>query len=230
MPENRTRVTGRLIFGLVVISLGVLFLLEELGNFDASVVLRWWPAALVAYGLMRLTGTWCRQQVTAGLIFTLIGGWLLLRAFGVLPFGLHDFWPVVLIALGFTMVAGGLRRGRGAAGSADSSSALHASAIWSSVDQKVVTTDFQGGEVTAIMGGHDIDLRPAKMAGGTAVIDLLVMMGGVDLRIPEDWTVSCEAVPIMGAVENHTRPPAGEVRGRLILKGFVMMGGVEVKN
>ena len=76
----------------------------------------------------------------------------------------------------------------------------------------------------------EIDLRPARMAGPSAVIDLFVIMGGVDMRVPEDWTVSCEAVPIMGGVEDRTRPPAGEPKGRLILRGFIMMGGVEVKN
>ena len=230
MPENRVPVAGRLIFGLVVIGLGVLFLMDELGIMNASEVLRWWPAAMLAYGLMRLTGTLCRQHPVSGVIFTLIGGWLLLRNLGAIPYGLRDFWPVVLIALGVVMVSGGLRRGRGATGPAESASTLSAFAFWSGVDRKVVATDFQGGDVTAFMGGHDIDLRPARMAGETAVIDLFVVMGGVDMRIPEDWTVSCEAVPIMGSVEDRTRPPAGEVRGRLILRGFILMGGVEVKN
>jgi len=232
MPECRTQASGRLIFGLVVIGLGVLFLMDELGIMNASMVLRWWPVAMIGYGLMRLTGTLCRQQVTAGLIFTVIGGWFLLRTLGVFRLDVifTDFWPLILVIVGGAMVAGAVRRSRAPAGAGEPASRLSAFAFWSGVDRKVVTTDFQGGDLTAVMGGHDIDLRSARMAGGSAVIDLLVMMGGVDLRIPEDWAVSCEAVPVMGAVEDHTRPPAGEVRGRLILKGFVMMGGVEVKN
>jgi predicted membrane protein len=221
---------SRLVFGIVVVTLGVIFLLDELGIANASTILRYWPAALLAYGLMRLTGTWCRQQVTAGLIFTLLGGWMLLRSLGVLPFGLRDFWPLILIAVGVMMVAGGLTRGRRAAGNGDPSSTLHALAFWSGVERKIVSEDFQGGDITAIMGGHQLDFRSAKMAGGVAELDLLVMMGGVDLRIPEDWAISCEAVPIMGGIEDRSRPPAGEVKGRLVLKGFIMMGGVEVKN
>jgi len=221
---------SRLVFGIVVVTLGVIFLLDELGIANASSILRYWPAVLLAYGLMRLTGTWCRQQTTAGLIFTLIGAWMLLRSLGVLPFGLHDFWPIILIAVGVMLVAGGLGRGRRAAGAGDPANTIHALAFWSGVDRKIVSTDFQGGDVTAIMGGHQLDFRSAKMAGGVAEIDLLVMMGGVDMRIPEDWAISCEAVPVMGGIEDRTRPPAGEVKGRLILRGFIMMGGVEVKN
>ena len=230
MPEPRFPATGRLVFGLAVIAMGVLFTLDELGVIDAREVIRWWPAAILAYGLMRLTGTFGRPNPVGGVVLTLIGGWLLLRNLGVLPFGLRDFWPLLLIALGTAMVAGGFRRARATAAGADATSHLSAFAFWSGVDRKVVTPDFQGGDLTAVMGGHDIDLRSAKMAGGSAVIDLLVLMGGVDLRVPEDWAVVCEAVPIMGSVEDHTRPPAGEVRGRLILRGMVMMGGVEVKN
>ena len=248
MPENRfgvpdrnvigvkagRRVYGivisRLVFGLVVVCLGVIFLLDELGIANASTILRYWPVALLAYGLMRLTGLWCRQHLVSGAIFTMVGGWLLLRSLHLIPFGLRDFWPILLIMIGASLVMGGLGRVRGGTGAGESTSMINAFAFWSGIDRKVTSTDFQGGDITAIMGGHEIDLRPARMAGETAVIDLFVMMGGVDMRIPEDWAVSCEAVPIMGGIEDRSRPPAGEVRGRLILKGFIMMGGVEVKN
>ena len=227
---SRRRATGRLIFGLVILWLGVLFLLQELTNFDADIILRWWPMALIAYGLMRLTGTLTRQHITQGAIFTLIGLWMLMRSLGIMPFGVGDLWPVILIAVGALMVSGGMRSRSPAAAPGDGTNTVSAFAFWSGVDRRVVTTDFQGGDLTAIMGGHDIDLRPAKMSGPSATIDLFVMMGGVDLRVPEDWAVVCEAVPFMGAVEDRSRPPAGEVKGRLILKGLVMMGGVEVKN
>jgi len=235
IPAQRTPATGRLIFGLAVIALGVLFLLDQLGQIDASSVLRWaWPCALLAYGLMRLTGTFCRQQTVSGGIVTLMGSWMLLRTLHVIPYGLHEFWPVLIIAVGGMMVAGGLRRGAGGSGSGsgarDSANNVSAFAFWSGVDRKVVTQSFEGGDISAFMGGHELDLRGAKMAGDTATIDLFVVMGGVDMRVPEDWAVTYDGVLIMGGVEDRTHPTPGEVRGKLILKGFVMMGGVEVKN
>jgi predicted membrane protein len=227
-PEQRMPMTGRLIFGLTVIGLGVLFLLDELGQIDASAVLRWWPAVLLAFGLMKLMGG--RENLVSGGIMTLVGSWLLLRAMGVLPFGLRDFWPIILIALGGLMVAGGMRSRRRGPGAKNSASTVSGFAFWSGVDRKVVTDNFEGGEISAFMGGHELDLRGAKIANGSATIDLFVMMGGVDLRVPEDWAVTYDGVLIMGGVEDRTRPPAGEVRNKLILKGFVMMGGIEVKN
>ena len=80
MPENRTRVpdnfvgvvTGRqvhglvisrLVFGLIVVGFGVIFLLDELGVVNASTILRYWAVLPLGYGLMRLTGLWCRQHL-----------------------------------------------------------------------------------------------------------------------------------------------------------------------
>ncbi|MBI5709398.1 MAG: hypothetical protein HZC42_03715 [Candidatus Eisenbacteria bacterium] len=234
MPEPRVPVTGRLIFGLFVIVMGVLFTLDNLGLADAGEILRWWPLALIAYGVARLSGFCCRQSAVPGALFTLVGAWLLLHSLGYVRLGFGDLWPLVLVGLGAAMVGGALRRSRIAAAGGvpgeDISSTLSAFALWSGSVRKVVSQEFRGGDVTAVMGGHEIDLRAAKMPAGSAVIDLLVWWGGVEIRVPEDWRVSNEAFPFMGGIEDATKAPAGEVRGTLVLKGLIVMGGVEVKN
>jgi len=51
--------------------------------------------------------------------------------------------------------------------------------------------------------------------------------------VPDGWTVVIEAVPFMGGVDDKTRPPKAAVDGAaptLVVRGFVMMGGVEIKN
>jgi len=102
--------------------------------------------------------------------------------------------------------------------------------VWAGIERKVSSLDFRGGDVTAIMGGAEIDLRPARMPAGRAVVDVTVMWGGVDLYVPEDWQVTVEALPLMAGIEDGTRAPAGEVRGHLVVRGVVLMGGVEIKN
>ena len=68
---------------------------------------------------------------------------------------------------------------------------------------------FRGGEMTAFMGGCELDLRQAEMAPGEdATIDVFAVMGGHEIRVPETWAVVTKAVPIMGGVEDRTRPPA----------------------
>ncbi len=48
-------------------------------------------------------------------------------------------------------------------------------------------------------------------------------MGGVTLYVPDNWVVEFHGTPIMGGFEDQSRPPAGEVRGRLILSGVVLL-------
>jgi len=227
-------VTPRIVFGLAVIALGVLFTLDNLGMLDAGEILRWWPAVLVAYGLTRLTGTAGRRNTGLGAICTVGGALLLLHESGIVHFDPWDFWPVVLVVLGGSMVAGAMRRHRDADASrtpgAATDSTLNTFVVWAGIERKVVSPDFRGGDVTAIMGGAEIDLRHAKMPAGRAVIEVTVMWGGVELYVPADWTVTVEALPLMAGIEDATRAPAGEIRGHLVLKGVVLMGGVEIKN
>jgi len=229
--DRPSPLSARLVFGLVVIALGVAFLLDQLHLVEARHVLRYLPALPLLFGLMLLTGIGIRRNVVGGLLLSFFSGWLLLRALGVLTADPWGLWPVLLVVLGGWMVVAAIRGPAPTASVEKGASTLRAFAFWSGSGRKVVSEDFRGGEVTAIMGGHEIDLRPAKIAGdGTAVIDLFVWWGGVEIKVPADWKVTNEALPLLGGVDDKTRMPEGEVRGHLILKGPIIMGGVEVKN
>ena len=232
IPARRT--SSRLVFGVLIIALGVLFLLDNLGIANAGEVLRWWPTVLIAYGVARLTGLGCRANLSAGLLFTLGGTWWLLHNLHVLSMGIGAFWPVLLMIVGFSMITAASRRRRAEAGAAtgtgETSSRINAFAFWSSNERKISSQDFSGGDVTAFMGGHDIDLRNARLANGTASLDLLVWMGGIELFVPEDMEVVNQAVVVMGAIQDQTRARVDPAKSRLVLHGLVMMGGVEIKN
>jgi hypothetical protein len=96
----------------------------------------------------------------------------------------------------------------------------------------VQSSDFRGGTVTVIAGGFDIDLRQAVMARESARIEVFVMMGGVVLRIPEGWKVELNVTPLLGGTDMKARtvPPAEGTPKILTISGFILMGGVEVKN
>jgi predicted membrane protein len=52
------------------------------------------------------------------------------------------------------------------------------------------------------MGGIELDLRQAGTENGTAVIDVFVLWGGIEITVPPDWAVSNEITPIMGGAED----------------------------
>ena len=65
--------------------------------------------------------------------------------------------------------------------------------------------------------------------GSEAIVDVFAFWGGIDLKVPEDWTVVLHAMPLMGAVDDKTRPPQGSPEKRLVIRGIVIMGGVAIK-
>jgi len=223
--------TAQVVFGLMVVILGVLFTLDNLDVIHAGDYLRYWPAGLVAVGLLKIYHAlrdghgWF-----GGLAFTGVGLWMLLN--GVLYFrvNLRELLPLILVAFGGYMVwrgFGGERRAR----PSDGHSSFSALAIMGGVARRSSAQDFKGADLTAVMGGCEIDLRQASITPGTeAVIDIFAFWGGIDIKVPEDWTVVTRAMPLMGGVEDKTRAPQGAPVKRLVIRGIVVMGGVAIKN
>jgi hypothetical protein len=111
----------------------------------------------------------------------------------------------------------------------ESGGRMSALAILGAVTRGNNSQAFRGGNLVAIMGGCEIDLSNAAI-DGEAVLDVFAMWGGIEIRVPPDWTVSSQVVPLMGGVEDKTRPPRGAAIHRLTLRGVAFMGGIEIKN
>lgn len=90
--------------------------------------------------------------------------------------------------------------------------------------------EFVGGDVTAFMGGVDIDLSDSTMRGEEVVLDVFVVMGGINLRIPGDWVVVNDVGILMGGMEDKSRVADMATAKRLVVRGSVFMGGMEIYN
>ena len=102
-------------------------------------------------------------------------------------------------------------------------------AIMSGVKRTNLSKDFRGGEATAVMGGIELDLRDAVMDRREAVLDVSTVMGGMRIRVPETWKVVSRVNTVLGGYKDNTRHPANDDH-RLVLKGTVLMGGLQVSN
>ena len=247
MGENRVHV-GRIIFGLFIAWMGVLFLLDQMGVINIGSVWRFWPVFLILIGTVRLFSPGNRSIVGA-LFLMALGGFFLINEFHWFDLDWRYVWPGFIVVGGLVMVFRGLMWGGSNCGGDRVSSAgsLTAFAILGGVERKVTSQDFQGGDATAILGGCDIDLRNASIRPGTvAVIDCFAFWGGVEIKVPADWTVEVTGVPLLGGFADTRRETPSVVAGignlaprsepiqpnekRLRVKGMVVMGGVEVKN
>lgn len=234
MEERANPLSGRLIVGIALMALGALWTLDNLDLMNAGPIVRWWPVVPIAIGLMKLTGFGMEKQTAFGAFLTIAGGLFLLDQFDLVRVNLGIIWPLLFIFLGVQITMRALR-GSSAAGPApgqpDADDYVRSFAVMGGITRRNESQAFRGGELTAVMGGVELDLTDATPAGGRAVVDVFAMWGGIDIRVPDDWRVEVEATPIMAGIESSARlAPGVDAAGTLVVRGFVMMGGVEIKN
>jgi predicted membrane protein len=227
MSQQRVRVTGQLIAGLVLAGLGVLFTLDNLDLVQARDVLRYWPVVLLLVGVSQILQARSTAGMVGGSIWILFGGLLLGERLNLVSNALR-LWPLFLVGIGGYVIWQSFNRRE--TRPIDGSDRVSAVAVLGGVDRRVVSKNFVGGDVTAFMGGGKVDLREATLApGAEAILDVTAMMGGFEIKVPETWDVLVEIVPFMGGYEDKTRHPTDPAAPRLRVRGFVMMGGVEIR-
>jgi predicted membrane protein len=222
----------RFVLGLGIILVGILFLLGNLDILDPHDYFRYWPVLLIFAGIAHLIQSDRGSNRIWGIILVFVGSLMLLDRVYFFHFNLWDYWPLILVFIGIMMIVKSSFFRRDLSSSTgeinDSLSYIKATAIMGGFRRKSNSQNFKGGELTAIMGGLEIDLRDASI-NGEAVLDIFATMGGVEMRVPDDWLIAIEGFPFLGGYEDKTRPPK-EATKRLIIKGTVVMGGVEIKN
>jgi hypothetical protein len=109
--------------------------------------------------------------------------------------------------------------------------------VMTNANGRSVSSDFEGARLIGVMGRWTLDLRQARIPPGEkAVVDVFAAMGKVTMLLPDGWTVDTTALRVMGAVDDGRRalPERGtETTGaasRLVLRGVVMMGKVEIQS
>ncbi len=105
-------------------------------------------------------------------------------------------------------------------------------AIFSGGDKIITSRNFKGGKVTAIFGGSDIILTHSQLAPGVNEIEVFAMFGGWTLHVPANWQIKTDVAAIFGGISDKRYVSADTIRDnsrQLIIKGFVMFGGGEIK-
>ena len=226
-----------LVIGGLIATFGLTLLATNLGWTDMRSVMRqFWPFALVVLGLANLFNErqgakfWGLVMMIAGLwIYAAQRDWIHVQFWAV-------FGPTILILLGATVAwraIAGPARPPGTAENAEGSGYISSFAAMSGTEHKP-TQPFQGANLGAVMGGVKLDLTGAEMQGDTATIEVFAVWGGIEIFAPRDWDVTSKVVTFMGASVDKRRPvavpPPGTPRKTLVVQGFVLMGGIEIKD
>jgi predicted membrane protein len=228
-PRPGFQLTGQMIMGVAIAVIGVLFTLDNLHILRARDYLQFWPLALVAIGLVHVSQAKTGAGTVGGGIWILVGMFLLGHRLGLIDANIFSFWPLILVLVGARIVWQTLDTNR-AVEQGDAGATVSAIAVMGGFQRRVTSHEFRGGEITAFMGGGKLDLRDAMPAGGQAVINLFAIMGGFEIVVPETWRVISEVTPLMGGIEDKSRTSGDPNAPTLVIRGFMMMGGLTLKN
>lgn len=217
---------SRLLTGAIIAILGAALLIDGLNIFDTgSILATWWPLLIVAAGVTIFVND--SKSYIWALVLVLIGVFAQLRELGFYEdVNLWQVaWPVILIVIGVSIVLGRSIMPQTKV-DAESDDIM---AILGGSDQVNRSDDFTSSRVTAILGGAKIDLRKA-MIKKEATIQVLAIMGGIELVVPRNVVVKNQTNAILGGIENKTDQDVAKNAPVLTIVGDVIMGGVEIKN
>lgn len=228
-----SRGPSRWLPGAVLIIIGTLILLDHMDVINGSRIWRFWPVLLIIVGIAKVVNEGKR---VGGVMLILVGAFFTAEHLGYRPFTWDTLWPVLIILAGVAMIWGRFDRQMMSSSVAGAETdKLEAFALFGGIERRIHTSNFVGGQITATFGGVEIDFRSADIAGEEAQMYLDAVFGGIELVIPERWTVVWDGQNIFGGYSDETRPPLPDVPGappkkRLVLRGRALFGGISVKN
>jgi predicted membrane protein len=222
MRMNNSQRTNT-ITGTVIILFGIAALLGSFGLFNfGDLIASWWPLLVIGGGLLALYNN--PKKYGIPLLVIAVGILWQLQELNVIQFNAWQlFWPAVIIAIGWSFITTGkLSKPR-------SDATDNISVFLGGIESKNETKDYQGGKLSAIMGGGSLDLRHATIKK-EATLEIFTLMGGFELKVPEGWVVRSSITPILGGVENKTVTATKKDAPVLMIIGTAVMGGIEIKH
>lgn len=247
MANDVRRFPSGLAWGLVVIAIGLIFMLDQMGIVSAHHIFQFfWPVIFIFFGVEGVV--FCSGPGRFwGSFLTLAGVVLLLSNLGYLHVRWSMFWPLAIILWGMWILSrslGGntswrskwvspLGVGVGTeSGYASDAADLHSDVVFSSSYRRITSKNFRGGKLGAVFGEFKIDLTEADIEGDEAVIQLDATFGSVEIRVPNTWLVACRGAGVFGEYSDRTLhgQPLGPGAKRLVVKGNAVFGNVVIKN
>lgn len=233
-PHEHHLSNNRVIIGLVLVLAGLFLVIRNTGFFPEFIdnVIFSWQMLLVVIGLVMTIGA---SEKTGGIIVMAVGGFFMIPLIFRESFHMYNmFWPAVFIIVGVIFIST-KRRGWGSATSKGVAGDDYVDIVnvFSGGERQIVSQNFQGGKISAVFGGSELDLTKARLAPGVSVLDIACVFGGATIIVPDDWFVTIEVTPVLGGFSDTRKLNPGRTvdpAKHLLIKGAVVFGGGEVKS
>lgn len=235
IQHSREMFSARLVVGLIIVVLGAALLADNLGLFDARDLLRHiWPLALVAVGATMVRSPENQRSRPWGWVLITVGIWIFLDKLGWIGISLWQLLvPGLLLFVGGTLVWRALKgppEQRTEAFGDDHVEFVRSFAFMSGCELRPVSRPLRGADLSALMGGIKLDLIDARMEGDIATVEVFAFCGGIEIHVPPDWTVTSKVTTLLGGFIDKRRPTSVVPTKTLVVRGTIVMSGIEVKN
>jgi predicted membrane protein len=237
---------GTIITSAVLIAAGGLFLAHNFGYIEDGLFHRLvsWKTLLIVLGTINLV----KGHVFWGGVFILTGVCFMVPQ----EVGVRQFWPLLLIVGGVMLLfrlnrpfAPPLmsvhRRCRRRFFRAHEANHLESSTVedgyvrsevvFGAARHIVLDPVFRGAHLDVSFGNIVLDLMRTQLEGEETFVQLDNSFGGVELYVPSSWNVILEVESIFGSCVDHRfGSPEVDAGHKLIIRGEVMFGGLEIKS
>lgn len=223
---------SKILWGAVLIAIGVIFSLNAFGITDIKVFFDgWWTLFIIVPCFI---GIFTDREKTGNIIGLLIGLFLLLCCQNVLSFGM--LWklaiPAVIVIIGLKLILGGLFGDRAVKMISESrqngDNIKIGCATFSGQDMNFDGEVFSGAELTAVFGGVECDLRTAIIKKDCA-ITASAIFGGIDIYVPDYVNVKINSNSIFGGVSGKNKRPPIQGGVTLYINATCIFGGIDIK-
>jgi hypothetical protein len=100
MEYDSYRWRRQLLWGLLLVGLGTIIFLDQMGIADMESLWHYWPLVLVVIGINRTIGYPSADDFARGLWLVLVGIWLFATLEGLFGLSFWNGWPIFIIICG----------------------------------------------------------------------------------------------------------------------------------
>lgn len=223
---------GNVLWGIVLIVVGVIFGLNAVGLTDINVFFRgWWTLFIIVPSFIELFRS---TNKIWSIIWLVIGIVLLLCAQNILSFSLIGklIFPFILVMIGISIifkdtvnkkVTEKIRNLNSDKGEFD-----EFCATFGSQRSDFSGQEFKGANLDAIFGSVELDISKAIIKNDQ-VINANAIFGGIEIKVPTGVNIKVKSTPIFGGVSNKAKTDYNESSPTIYINGVAMFGGVEIK-
>ena len=222
-----TATAQRITIGLALITAGVLFLADQLNGIPFG---HSWPLILIVVGASNFLMK-PRSWVFSGAL-TVAGAIFLLGTLEVWDVSMGVLWPLILVGLGVAILFGGGRKrsrrdGQQNASRETGAPDLNVSAFFAGGEHRSSSEVIRSGQVSAIFGSAEVDLRGTTLEGDAASIEATALFGSLRLRVPNDWAIDVQTTNMFGSFESKRAQP-DDPKARLSILATSTFGSIEL--